>query len=428
MLLGAATTGLVDAAWGRPSMAQESRSANARPRVGAIGVGGRGRGIAADAKNYGDILAVCDVDRAHAEQAAAEARIGAGKAQVYEDYRKLLERNDIDVVTIGTPDHWHTRVCLDALAAGKDVYCEKPLTLTIDEGKQLCAAVQRTGRVLQVGTQQRSEFRNMFLMAVGICHEGRIGKIRKITCSIGGAPAGGPFKRTAPPSGLNWERWCGQTSLVDYIPERAHANFRWWYEYSGGKLTDWGAHHVDIAQWALGMHRSGPLTVETVSVKHPVELYHGRPVRDDSYNTATDFLVRCGFANGAEMLIRHDEENGIVFEGERGSFFVSRGVLRGAAVDELKTKPLSDLTLMNLRKGKRLDRHMGNFIECVRDRSLPVSDVYSHHRSLTTCHLANIALRLGRKLTWDPSAEQIVGDREANGWLAREQRKGYETA
>ncbi len=123
------------------------------------------------------------------------------------------------------------------------------------------------------------------------------------------------------------------------------------------------------------MHRSGPLTVEPVSVKHPVELYHGRPVRDDSYNTATDFLVRCGFANGAEMLIRHDEENGIVFEGERGSFFVSRGVLRGAAVDELKTKPLSDLTLMNLRKGKRLDRHMGNFMECVRDRSLPVSDV-----------------------------------------------------
>lgn len=411
-----------------PSMAQETRSPNSRVRVGAIGVGGRGSGIARDARAYGDILAVCDVDRNHAERAKSDPKIGAGKADVYEDYRKLLDRKDIDVVTIGTPDHWHTRICIDALMSGKDVYCEKPLTLTIEEGKQLCEAVHRSGRVLQVGTQQRSEMGHRFLTAVAMAREGRIGRVKRVTCAIGGAPAGGPFAKTAPPAELNWDLWLGQCPEEEYIKERAHANFRWWYEYSGGKMTDWGAHHVDIAHWALDMERTGPTTIEPVSAQHPVELARGIPTADDRYNTATAFQVKCLFPTGVELIIRDDTENGITFEGDKGTFFVSRGTMRGEAVDALKTNPISETTLIALRKGKRLDRHMGNFMECVRDRSLPVSDVYSHHRSLTTCHLANIAIRLGRTLTWDPDREQIVGDSEANGWQAREQRKGYETA
>jgi len=408
------------------SMADESKSPNARPRVGCIGMGGMGRGDAHAVSKYGDIVAVCDVDRQHAEQARDDKNIGKGKADIYEDYRKLLDRKDIDLVTISTPDHWHTRMAIDALKAGKDVYCQKPLTLTIEEGKLLCKVVKDTGRVLQVGTQQRSEYKNMFLMAVALVREGRLGKIKRVTCAIGEGPKGGPFKKTKPPAHLNWDMWLGQAPKVDYIRERCHGNFRWWYEYSGGKITDWGAHHVDIAQWAIGMEESGPTTVEVVQAELPVPFRRGYPTVDDQYNTATSFRVRCLFPGDIEMIIRGDGENGITFEGEKGQFFVSRSKLVGEPVEELKKNPISDKVLIALRKGKRLDSHMGNFIECCRDRSMPVSDVFSHHRALTTCHLANIAIRLKRKLTWDAKSEQIVGDAEANAWQHREQRKGYE--
>jgi predicted dehydrogenase len=411
---------------GTRSMADESKSPNARPRIGCIGMGGQGRSISRRARKYGNILAVCDVDRQHAEQAREDKDIGNGKADVYEDYRKLLDRKDIDLVTIGTPDHWHTRIALDAMKAGKDAYCEKPLTLTIDEGKMLCKVVRETGRVLQVGTQQRSEDHNWFLTAVALVREGRLGKIKRVTCAIGGEKPGGPFNKTKPPAHLNWDVWLGQAPKVEYIKERCHGTFRWWYEYSGGKMTDWGAHHVDIAQWAIGMEQSGPNTIEVVKAKLPIPFKKGYPTADDQYNTAIEFQVRCLFPGDIELIIRHDGENGITFEGEKGKFFVSRGRLTGEPVEELKKNPLSDKVLIALRKGKRLDSHMGNFIECCRDRSLPVSDVFSHHRALTTCHLANIAIRLGRNLTWDAKHEQIVGDDEANAWQHREQRKGFE--
>lgn len=412
------------------TMADDTKSPNARPRVGCIGNGGMGRGDASAAKRYGDIVAVCDVDRGHAESANKD--IAGGKAEVFEDYRKLLDRKGIDIVTVSTPDHWHTKITVDAMRAGKDVYCQKPLTLTIDEGKLLCRVTKETGRVLQVGTQQRSEDNNMFLKAVAMVQGGRIGKVKRVTCAIGGGPKGGPFAKTKPPSNLNWNVWLGQTPDVEYIKERGHGNFRWWYEYSGGKLTDWGAHHVDIAQWAIGMDQSGPDSIQVVSATHPVKLDKGMPIFNDQYNTAMTFDIRCQFANGVEINIRDNApdlgfDNGILFEGENGKFFVSRSKLTGEPVDELKTKPIDPTVLIKLRKGKRLDSHMGNFIECCRDRSVPVSDVWSHHRALTTCHLSNIAIRLGRDLKWNPSTEQIVGDAEANAWLGRKQRSGFET-
>jgi predicted dehydrogenase len=313
------------------------------------------------------------------------------------------------------------------MKAGKDVYCQKPLTLTIDEGKLLCKVVKETGRVLQVGTQQRSEDHNWFLTAVALVREGRLGKIKRVTCAIGGEKPGGPFKKTNPPAHLNWDMWLGQAPKVEYIKERCHGAFRWWYEYSGGKMTDWGAHHVDIAQWAIGMEESGPSTIEIVKSKLPVAFKKGYPTVDDQYNTPIEFNIRCLFPGDIELIIRHDGENGIAFEGEKGKFFVSRSRLTGEPVEELKKNPISEKVLIALRKGKRLDSHMGNFIECCRDRSMPVSDVFSHHRALTTCHLAGIAIRLGRsKLTWDAKNEQIIGDAEANAWQRREQRKGYE--
>jgi predicted dehydrogenase len=410
------------------------KSKNDRHVIGCIGNGGMGNGDAGAASRYGDIVAVCDVDRKHAQ--ALSTRVSKGKAEIFEDYRKLLDRKDIDVVTISTPDHWHTRIAIAAMKAGKDVYCQKPLTLTIDEGKKICQVQKATGRVFQVGTQQRSENREMFLKAVAMCHLGRLGKIKRATCGIGGGPTGGPFKKVAPPAELNWDLWLGQTPKVEYIRERCHGSFRWWYEYSGGKLTDWGAHHVDIAQWAIGMDQSGPASVEVLAVKHPQDLKKGMPTRDDCYNTANTFRVKCMFPNGVEMIITDGREaiwegkkgtgNGVLIEGEKGTIFVNRGMLIGEQADALKTDPIPDDVLTKLRKGKPSNSHMGNFMACVKDRSMPISDVLTHHRALTTCHLANIAMRLGRKLAWDPEKEQIVGDDEANGWLTREQRKGFE--
>jgi predicted dehydrogenase len=408
-------------------------SPNERMRFGCIGNGGMGRGDASNAKRYGDILALCDVDRSHSE--AMNKTVAEGKATLFEDYRKLLEQKEIEAVTISTPDHWHTKIAIDAMRAGKDVYCQKPLTLTIEEGKQLCRVVKETGRVLQVGTQQRSEYRNMFLTAVAMAQEGRIGKIKRVVCCIGTGRKGGPFPAVTPPPGLNWDLWLGQAPKTDFRKERCHNTFRWWFEYSGGKITDWGAHHVDIAQWAIGMENSGPSSVEVVSAEMPVPIKNGFPTRDDSYNTSFSFAVRCLFPNGIEMLITSDHKdevmdgkNGIVFEGEKGKYFVSRQILQGEPVDALQQNPIADSTLIKLRKGKPInDTHMGNFVACIKDRSLPASDVFTHHRIITTCHLANIAMRLGRKLNWDPKNEQFVGDAEANNFLSRPQRKGYET-
>jgi predicted dehydrogenase len=335
------------------------------------------------------------------------------------------------VVTIGTPDHWHTKICIDAMTAGKDVYCEKPLTLTVDEGKLLCRAVAQTNRILQVGTQQRSEYDEKFLKAVALVRSGRLGRIRRVTCVIGGAPRGQAFRTAPPPAGLDWDLWLGQAPRVDYIPQRCHATFRWWYEYSGGKMTDWGAHHVDIAQWAIGMDQSGPTSIEVQAAELPVDFRAGMPTVNNSYNTALTFRVRCEFANGVELILRDHArdlgiDNGIRFEGENGTLFVSRTALRGEPVDELARNPLADSVYTALRKGKPSDSHMGNFIACVRDRGQPVSDVVSHHRALSTCHLANIAIRLRRNLRWNPAEERFTDDDEANTFLAREQRRGFE--
>jgi hypothetical protein len=185
-------------------------------------------------------------------------------------------------------------------------------------------------------------------------------------------------------------------------------------------MTDWGAHHVDIAQWAIGMDHSGPTSIEGTA-KHPVPFEKGYPTVDNEYNTATDFLITCKFPGDVEMVIRHDTENGILIEGDKGRIFVNRGKLTGKPVEELAENPLPEDALTKLYKGR-------NFYECVKARELPVSDVFTHHRALTTCHLANICIRLGRPLKWDPETEQIVGDDEANAWQRREQRKGFETS
>ncbi len=200
-----------------------------------------------------------------------------GKAHLYEDYRKLLDRNDIDAVTIGAPDHWHAKMLIDACRWGKDVYCEKPLTLSVDEGKRMCEVVKQTGRVVQVGSWQRSD--NRFRLACELVRQGRIGKLEKVHVTLGKNTQGGPFAIEKPPTHLNWDMWQGQTPDVPYIKQRCHYTFRWWYEYSGGQMTDWGAHHMDIAQWGMGRDRSGPVEIETTATFPKVK---------NGYNVATD--------------------------------------------------------------------------------------------------------------------------------------------
>jgi len=415
------------------SSALAADAKNDRLVVGAIGCGSRAGSVVSQIMRYGDVVAVCDVDGERADK--GKQRFGKGKADVHEDYRKILDRKDIEAVTIVTPDHWHTKIAIEAMQAGKDVYCEKPLTLTIEEGRQIAKVQKETGRVFQVGTQQRTEMGRRFLQAIALVRDGRIGKVERVVCNIGGSPTSGPIPAVDPPKRLNWEMWLGQTPLVEYrykdnSKTNCHYQFRWWYAYSGGKLTDWGAHHVDIAQWAIEQNGpdQGPLEVVPVKAEHPVPLENGYPTEDDQFNTATKFQIDVQFPGVKMEIVSHSPDgNGILFEGTEGRFHVSRGRMKGAPVEELKENPLPEGLIEKIYKGKKPSSHVANFVECVKTREEPISDVHSHHRALTTCHLANIAIRLNRPLKWDPKKERIAGDDEANTWLARKQRKGYET-
>ena len=413
--------------WTSPAFA--NMMANDRPRVGCIGLGGMGRGDAHDHKSFGDILALCDVDENQAKRANEDPNIGAGKADLYGDYRKVLERSDIDVVSIVTPDHWHVKIAIEALQAGKHVFCQKPLTLTLEENQLIRNACRKhSDRVFFVGTQQRSD-RDLFLRAVNLVRKGLLGDITKITVGINGGDVGGPFMKTTPPAGLDWSMWLGQAPLVEYIEQRCHSNFRWWYEYSGGKFTDWGAHHVDIAQWAIGEdgEGSGPVEIDGTDAKHPVPFENGYPTMDDSYNSSQDFNVIARYASGVEMHITSRGDNGILFEGTKGRFFVNRGKITGQPIQENWDKDqFGEEQLSELYKGKPFEGHKQNFYRCLSEGGLPVSDVYSHVQTMNTCHLAAIASRLNRVIKWDPKTEKITGDELAASFFARIPRPGFE--
>jgi predicted dehydrogenase len=393
---------------------------NDRPGIGSIGMRYQGSVITEKAAAYGDVVAIADVDRHVREQARASF---GSTPKIFEDYRALLDRKEVDVVLIGSPDHWHAKMAIDACRAGKDVYVEKPLTLTIDEGKAIRKVVEETGRVVQVGSWQRNDHR--FRLAVEMVRQGRLGKLKKVTCTTDANPAGGPFPERPVPGHLNWDLWLGQAPSVPYVEERCHYTFRWWYEYAGGKVTDWGAHDIDIAQWGIG-----ELPVE---IDCKAEL----PNIPDGYNVAVHYGGTIRYPSGVEIVLAEEGRSGVLFEGDQGRLFVNRGTLSGVPVEQLADNPLprEKFTLYdfdNLDRPERVGKldaiinHMGNFFDCVRDRRTPISDAESQHRSAATCHLANISMRLGRPLKWDAESEQIVGDAEANAMLSRQQRKGFE--
>ena len=425
-----------------------AQSSNERIGIGVIGAGGMGTGDANSASRFGEIVAVADVDLNHGER--MKAAFG-GKPEVYQDYRKLLENKNVDVVIQATPDHWHTKINIDAMKAGKDVYGEKPLTLTIAEGQQLCKVVKETKRVFQAGTQQRSEAR--FQTAVELVRNGRIGKLKHVLVTLPYfSSKGGPFNTTNVPLNLDWDIFQGQAPLRPYMPQRVHSIFRWWYEYAGGITTDWGNHHMDIAHWGMNVETTGPSTVEARGIfpnkgqadcfntpdrfyslmKYPNDVslhffvtlsektdWVGNPPHEETAPGQIDWMF------GKDVLedVRDAKRNGILFIGERGKVFVNRGGLYGRPVEELAENPLPDNAW---RAAPSLD-HMKNFFDCVRSRETPVASAEIEHRSVTPCHLTNISIRLGgRKLIWDPQKETIVGDNEAAAMLSREQRAPYQ--
>ena len=417
-------------------------SPNERPVFATIGLRNQGWVITDKTFRFADFAALADVDAnvlgANVEKAAGRQR---AKPDGYKDYRKILDRNDIDAVMIATPDHWHTKIAIEAMRAGKDVYCEKPLTLTIAEGKLIEQAVSETGRVFQVGTMQRSESGQRFLKAIALIRAGRLGTVKKVVCGINGMSGSPVLPEAAVPAGLDWDFWLGPAAAVPYraLPEirkgygggvplysNCHYAFRNWYEYAGGKLTDWGAHHVDIACWALGAEKTGPSLVKPLAYELPVEYRDGEPVVHDRYNAATSFRIAVAMPNDVELIITSEGDNGIRFEGTEGRIFVNRGRLTGKPVEDLEADPLPEGAVEEVYGGPVSENHSANFIAAMRSRRQPISDVWSHNRMLEICHLANIAMRLGRELRWNPETRQIIDDEQANSFLARASRQGYE--
>ncbi len=418
------------------------QSPNDRPVFATIGLRNQGWAITQKTFGFADFAALADVDSNVLGTNVEKTEQKQGKKpDAYKDYRKILDRKDIDAVMVATPDHWHTKIVVEAMYAGKDVYCEKPLTLTIGEGKLIERVVKETGRVFQVGTMQRTESGHRFLQAIALVKHGRIGVVKKVTCGIGGMPAS-PVIPVAPvPEELDWEFWLGPAPQVPYraLPEmrtgygggaplysNGHYSFRNWHEYSGGKLTDWGAHHVDIACWAIGASDTGPSKVTPLEYALACEYKNGYPVVDDRYNVATEFTIRVDMPKDVEMIITSKGDNGILFEGTEGRFFVNRGRISGEPVEGLKDQPLPEGAIEEVYGGKISENHSANFIEAMKSRKQPISDVWSHDRMLEICHLSNIAMRLGRELNWDPVKREIRDDAQANSFLARESRKGYE--
>jgi len=401
-------------------------------RVGFIGMGGQGKSnLAALMKNA---VAVCDVD---------SDRLGAARKRVedenkrpcaaFKDYRRMLESKEIDAVLIATPDHWHTLPAIHACEAGKDVYCEKPLTLTIAEGQVLVKVARRTKRIVQTGSQQRSE--DKFLQSAEYVRNGRLGRIKRVLVGLTGVnyeERAKPFVApdSAPPLELDYDFWLGPAPWRPYNKNRVHYLFRFFWDYSGGQMTNWGAHHLDIAQWALGMDESGPVEIEGKGEYDPEKRFE-TPIKFDlHYKYANGIAIecRCPIANVAELLPEKKEQaleildgkknfTGCVFEGEKGLLYVNRGVIR-AWPEEILEQPIkgSDTRLYASKE------HHENWLDCLKSRKLPICDVAIGHRSATVCHLGNIAIRSGKKVKWDPEQEKIIGDTETAKMVSRPYR------
>jgi hypothetical protein len=376
-----------------------------RIAMGCIGTGGQGnsnmRGF--HAKSDCQVVAVCDVYAEHREN--ARKRIGLVPKSCYNDFRELLARNDIDAVSIATPDHWHVPTSIVAVRAGKDVYCEKPLTLTIAEGRTLVNEVKRYGRAFQTGSQQRSgsEFRKACELVVN----GRIGKLHTMRVGISGnnRTCEPTWMPEPVPEGFDYDMWLGPAPWEPYHTQRCHYQFRFILEYSGGQMTNWGAHHLDIAQWGNQSDHTGPVEIRG----------KGEFPKTGLFTTALNAEVEYTYASGVKMFLKRG--GGTRFEGPEGWIYVNRG--------KLEAEPKSLLTSVIGPDEIHLyesNDHKQNFLDCIKSRKDPICTAEIGHRSSTVCHLGNIAMLLDRSLKWNPQAERFIGDDEANRMTWRPRR------
>jgi myo-inositol 2-dehydrogenase/D-chiro-inositol 1-dehydrogenase len=411
-----------------PSSVFGADAPSSRIAVGCIGVGRMGLGDMKEilGSKQAQVVAVCDVDskrRQHAKQLvethySAQQRDGIYKGcDAYKDFRDLVAREDIDAVTICTPDHWHAMPAIAAARAGKDIFIQKPLTLTIPEGRILSDTVRRYGRILQVGSQQRSE--SNFRFACELVRNRRIGKLHTVKVGFGTDPPTGPQASMPVPEWLDYDMWLGPAPWAAYTEERVHPQNDYgrpgWLrisDYGSGMITGWGSHHNDIAQWGMGTEYTGPVEVEG-EAEYP---------KDGLWDVHGPFRIEYTYANSVKLICADEGKNkpGILFEGTEGWVYVDRG--------RIDAQPKSLLTTTIKPEEIRLyasNNHKANFLECIKSRTETIAPVEVGHRSCTVCLLGEIAMRLGRRLKWDPKQERFISDDEANRMLSRPMRSPW---
>ncbi|MBX3411440.1 MAG: Gfo/Idh/MocA family oxidoreductase [Pirellulales bacterium] len=415
-----ASAALAAGAWGMPTIiprhvlaAPGKPGANDRIRVGAIGVGGRASLLLEQLPEEGQIVALSDCNLPRAE--AFKAKKGADWT-TYQDYRHVLERNDVDAVIVATGEFQRVLPCIHACQAGKDVYAEKPLTLYVREGRALVDAVRKHNRVLQVGSQQRSMEMNR--VACELVRSGGLGKVLEVRAinytGPEASPAENPAEQELPPN-FDWNVWLNQSTMRPY--NQAWMGWMRWRDFSGGEMTNWGAHGIDQIQWALGMDDTGPVEMKPLS-----EGPHGQVAMKYASGVPVNFVIEPG----------RGPMGGAVFICEKGKLEINRNKFssnppeiaaelnKQVNVAEEERKWSDELALWQARW------HMQNWLDCIRSRELPVADVEIGHRSVSVCHLANITREIGRPLQWDPKREMFEGDEQANALLDRPRRTGFE--
>lgn len=385
--------------------------------MGCIGTGSQGSGNMRGFLEFDEvrIVAVCDVDgqrRGDAKRTVDEHYKDQGCAE-YSDFRELLARNDLDAVSIAVPDHWHAIPAIAAARSGRDIYAEKPLALTIPQGRAMADAVRRYGVVWQTGSWQRSQAH--FRHACELVRNGRIGAVHTVQVGLPTGPTCGPQPEMPIPEGFDYDFWLGPAPYAPYTKERCHWNFRWILDYSGGQLTDWAAHHCDIANWGMGTEYTGPVEVEG----------RGEYPRDGLWNAATNYRFDCVYPKGASpvspdgfiMQVSNGFGGGARFEGTEGWVHVDRGHLttHPASLKDSKIGA-NEVHLCDSRN------HMRNFLECIRTRAETITPIEVAHRAISIAHLGNIAMLLERKVKWDPANERIIDNPEAERKLNRSMR------
>ncbi len=401
-------------------------SANDKIHIGVIGCGGRGRSLLKDFLSLDEVEcpALADVDTKHSgEVSGIVSEQRAHPPDTYQDFRRLLDRDDLDVVIVATPDHWHALPTIMACQAGKDVYCEKPLATSIEEGRAMVDAAQKYERVVQVGTQQRSS--EHYREAVEFVQSGQLGTIRSVRAwaFLDWKGALGNPEDTDPPASVDYDLWLGPAARRPFNPARFHFSFRWFWDYSGGLMTDWGAHMVDVGMWAMQEDPIGAMAVggkygypddilETPDTQTSV-------VKFPSFSLTWEHQIGCGIGPW-------EREHGVEFHGNNGILVVDRaGWEVHSETDSIGFKP-REYRMQGIprRKGSQgyVSDHVVNFLDCVRSREKPVADVETGHRSVNACHLANIAVRLNSYVSWDPVEEKIGGDERAESLVGRKYR------